>query len=153
MAFTPDGRMLITSQLGQLRVYKNGELLPTPALDISSLICTDQERGLMGVAVDPSFASNHYVYLYYSAKKTGTCEEATMSTPNTPVNRVSRFVLGDNDIVDLSSEVVLIDNIPQPYGHHLGGDLNFGPDNYLYITSGDGSCDYAGNSGCWALND
>ena len=73
LAFTPDGRMLVATQPGQLRVYKNGELLQTPALDLSGKICTNSERGLLGVAVDPNFSTNHYVYLYYTFNKFGVC--------------------------------------------------------------------------------
>src|SRR5918995_3003802 len=71
--FTPDGRMLVATQPGQLRVFKNGQLLQTPALNISSKICTNSERGLLGMAVDPNFSTNHYVYLYYSYNEFGTC--------------------------------------------------------------------------------
>jgi len=66
LAFTPDGRMLVTTQPGQLRVYKDGKLLQTPALNLGSQMCSNSERGLLGVAVDPDFATNHYVYLYYT---------------------------------------------------------------------------------------
>src|SRR5215207_10158327 len=55
LGFTPDGRMLVATQPGQLRVYKNGQLLQTPALNISSKICANSERGMLGVAVDPNF--------------------------------------------------------------------------------------------------
>src|SRR5947199_6957536 len=60
LAFTPDRRLLITQQTGQLRVYENGALLSSNTLDlnIGNLICSDFERGLLGVAVDPSFAAN-----------------------------------------------------------------------------------------------
>src|SRR5690349_6831642 len=65
LAFTPDGRLLVTTQGGDLRVYKNGALLATPALDLAA-VCTNSERGLLGVAVDPDFATNKYVYLFYT---------------------------------------------------------------------------------------
>jgi glucose/arabinose dehydrogenase/Ca2+-binding RTX toxin-like protein len=149
LAFTPDGRMLITSKGGLLRVYKDGALLP-PALDIRAKVCTERDRGVLGVAVDPSFATNRYVYLYYTYKKFGVCD---LQTSLSPVNRVSRFVLADSNVVNPASEVVLIDNIPQPGGFHDGGDLHFGKDDYLYVTSGDGGCDWQGNSGCNELND
>ena len=58
LAFTPDGRMLVATQPGQLRIYKNGQLLRTPALDTSSKICANSERGMLGVAVDPNFSTN-----------------------------------------------------------------------------------------------
>jgi glucose/arabinose dehydrogenase len=146
LAFTPDRRLLITGQGGTLRIFKNGAQLPNPALDLSAKICSDSERGLLGVAVDPAFASNHFIYLYYTFKKLGVCDASA-------VNRVSRFVLADTDVVDPASEVVLIDNIPSPAGNHNGGDLQFGKDGYLYISIGDGGCDYLGDSGCGAQND
>lgn len=144
LAFTPDKRMLITTQGGGLRVYEGGELLATPALSIpTSRICANSERGLLGVAVDPSFAANDRVYLFYTFKKSsGSC-----------VNRVSRFTLSDSNVVDAASEQVLVDNMPSPNGNHNAGDLNFGKDGNLYISIGDGGCDYAGNSGCAGQND
>ena len=90
LAFTPDGRLLITTQPGVLHVYRGGELLPRPALDLSALVCTERERGMLGVAVDPQFAANHFVYLYYTFKKFGGCD---IQSPKAPVNRVSRFTL------------------------------------------------------------
>ena len=67
LAFTPDGRLLITTQGGQLRVVENGTLLPAPALSLGSNLCTNSERGLLGVAVHPSFAGTRYVYLFYTS--------------------------------------------------------------------------------------
>jgi glucose/arabinose dehydrogenase len=146
LAFTPDRRLLITSKGGALRIYKNGALLPTPALDLSSKVCMDGERGLLGVAVDPAFTTNHTIYLYYTFKKLGVCDSSA-------VNRVSRFILGNNNVVAPASEVVMIDNIPSTAGNHNGGDLQFGRDGFLYISVGDGGCDYLGDSGCGGDND
>jgi glucose/arabinose dehydrogenase len=143
LAFTPDGRLLVTTQGGQLRVYKDGALLTTPALSFSaSTLCSNSERGLLGVAVDPDFASNRFVYLYYTHVVGGGC-----------TNRVSRFTFGTGDTADPASELVLVDNMPSPAGNHNGGDVHFGPDGYLYISIGDGGCDWAGNSGCGGDND
>ncbi len=146
--WTPDGRMLITQQSGQLRVVQNGSLLPTPALSLDNRVCSDFERGLLGVEVDPNFATNHYIYLYYTFNKFNdtptNCTHKTGSAPaDTPVNRVSRFVLGDNNSVDSASEQVLVDGMPSPNGNHNAGDLLFGKDGKLYITIGDGGRDYA----------
>ena len=69
LAFTPDGRMLVATQPGQLRIHKNGQLLAAPALNVSSKICANSERGMLGVAVDPNFSTNKYVYLYYTYNK------------------------------------------------------------------------------------
>jgi glucose/arabinose dehydrogenase len=149
LAFTPDGRMLITTQTGSLRVMQGGSLLATPALNLSAQICANSERGLLGVAVDPQFATNHYIYLYYTFKKFGVCDT---NNANAPVNRVARYVLPDNNVIDPASQVVLIDNIHSTAGNHNGGDLQFGKDGNLYISVGDGGCDYAG-SGCAGAND
>lgn len=153
LAFTPDGRLLITTQAGQLRVYQNGTLLSTPALDLTSKLCTNSERGLLGVAVDPQFATNNFIYLYYTFNKFGVCPTGQPTNASNPVNRVARFVLAANSTVNPSSEVVLIDNIVSPNGNHNAGDLRFGKDGYLYISVGDGGADYAGNSGSGGAND
>jgi glucose/arabinose dehydrogenase len=113
LAFTPDGRLLATTQAGQLRVIANDALVPTPALDLSSKICTERERGMPGVAVDPAFAQNHFIYVFYTFKKFGVCD---FNTAQSPVNRVSRFVLSDSNTVDPATELVLLDNIPAPEG-------------------------------------
>jgi glucose/arabinose dehydrogenase/PKD repeat protein len=133
IAWTPDGRALVPTKTGQVRVLQNGTLLPTPALDLSGVVCTDVERGLGGLAVHPQFATNRYVYLYYTFQKFGGCGEAE------PVNRLSRFELLPSNVIDPNSEFVLLDT-PQlaPPGHHNGGDIVFGADGYLYVTIGDG---------------
>jgi glucose/arabinose dehydrogenase len=149
VAFTPRGSMLIATQPGVLRVFRDGALRAAPPLDISAKVCSNSERGLLGVAVDPAFAANRFIYLYYTWKKTGTCPTGSATAP---VNRVSRFVLGPGDTVNPASEVVLVDNISSFAGNHNAGDLAFGPDGYLYVSVGDGGCDYAGG-GCGGAND
>jgi glucose/arabinose dehydrogenase len=151
LAFTPDGRLLIATAAGQVYVHDDGALQSPAALDISARVCSDSERGMMAVAVDPQFGSNGYVYVYYTYKKFGTCPVA----PSTqlPVNRVSRFVMGSNGVVDPNSETVLIDNIPAPQSYHIGADLHFGKDGYLYVSTGDGGCDYADPNYCDDDND
>jgi glucose/arabinose dehydrogenase len=146
LAFTPDGRLLITTQGGQVRVFQNGALLSTPAVNLNARLCTNSERGLLGIAVDPAFATNRYIYLYYTFKKTAACDA-------TAVNRVARFTLADNNAIDTATELILIDNIHSPAGNHNGGDLHFGKDGLLYVSVGDGGCDYANNSGCAGAND
>jgi glucose/arabinose dehydrogenase len=153
LAFTPDDRMLVTSKPGQLWVYKDGALLDTPALDLSPWVCDNSERGLLGVAVDPNFASNGYVYLYYTFKKFGDCPDVQPASGRRyPVNRVSRFVMSGNS-VSRASETVLIDNIPSPKGNHNAGDLHIGKDGKLYVSVGDGGCDYAEPGECQYEND
>lgn len=151
LAFTPDGRLLITTQVGVLRVVQGGTLLPTPALSFPpSSICVNSERGLLGVAVDPAFGVNRHIYLFYTFNKFNNA--CPSNTATTPVNRVSRFTLPDSNVIDPATELVLIDNMPSPNGNHNAGDLHFGRDGYLYISIGDGGCDYAGG-GCAGNND
>ena len=88
-----------------LRVVQNGTLLATPAVNLSAKLCSNSERGLLGVAVDPAFATNGYVFLYYSFDKAGDCGTGT-------VNRVSRFVMTGNT---LGGEVV------RPRQHPVSG--------------------------------
>lgn len=137
LAVTPDERLLVTTQPGKLQVVdKNGELLTSPALDLAGKVCTNSERGLLGVAVDPDFASNNYIYLYYTAYQFGGC-----------VNRVSRFTMS-GDTADPASEKKLVDNIFSTNGNHNGGDVHFGKDGYLYISVGDGGCSFANRNAC-----
>src|SRR5262245_7761744 len=131
LAFTPDGRLLVAAQFGQLRVLQNGA--STTALDLGSsgldILCANSERGLLGVVADPEFETNHFIYLYYTFKKfpnaNPACPEDDKNNPNNPVNRVSRFVLHEDNTVDMASQTILVDNIPSPRGNHNAGDLHF----------------------------
>ncbi|HVI44475.1 MAG TPA: PQQ-dependent sugar dehydrogenase [Chitinophaga sp.] len=119
LAFLPDGRILVCQEGGQLRVIKNGSLLSTPAISLSTQ--TSGERGLIGIAVDPNFSNNHYIYLYY--------------THNTgPHNRVSRFTM-NGDLA--GSETALLDLPTLVAIYHNGGGLSFGKDGKLYVSVGD----------------
>ncbi len=150
LAWTPDGRMLVTQQAGLLRVVRDGALKPTPALDLTGSDCNNSERGLLSVVVDPAFATNHYVYLYWTNNAHNSCE---MNTPAAPENRVARYVLGDDDLIDQATELVIVDHIPSPNGNHNAGDLHFGADKLLYISVGDGGCSLTDATRCQPLND
>jgi glucose/arabinose dehydrogenase len=140
LVFTPDSRLLVTTQFGEVRLVENDTLLAQPVLDLAGVLCTADEMGVLGGAVDPAFASNGYVYLYYTRNKSGVCG-----------NRVSRFTMSGSTIAP-ASELVLVDEIPAT-GNHNAGDLRFGNDGYLYVSVGDGGCDYTGDSGCAGEND
>jgi glucose/arabinose dehydrogenase len=123
MEFAPDGRLFICLQTGQVRVIKNGLLLSTPFLSLS--VDSSGERGLLGIAFDPNFVTNHFVYVYYTV-------------PTSPIhNRVSRFT-ATGDVAAAGSEVVLLDldNLSTATNHN-GGGLHFGPDGKLYIGVGE----------------
>lgn len=122
MTFAPDGRLFICQQNGQLRVIKNGTLLATPFLSVT--VNSSGERGLLGVAFDPGFATNHYVYIYYTA-----------TTP-TLHNRVSRFT-AQGDVAVAGSERILLELDDLIASNHNGGCLRFGLDGKLYIATGD----------------
>jgi glucose/arabinose dehydrogenase len=149
LAATPDGRILVVNQAGVIRVIKNGALLATPALDISANVCAHSERGLLGIAVDANFAANGYVYVYYTFKKFPKCKR---DIADVPVNRVSRFKM-KGDVIKPASEKILIDNMMSFHGNHNAGDLGFGNDGLLYVSVGDGGCDYTvGTTACDGRN-
>lgn len=123
MAFAPDGRLFVCQQGGQLRVVKNGALLATPFVSLT--VSSSGERGLLGVAFDPNFAMNNFVYLYYTA-----------TTPAIH-NRVSRFT-ANGDVAAAGSEVAILDlNNLSGATNHNGGAIHFGPDGKLYIAVGE----------------
>lgn len=147
MAFAPDGRILILERgsaggedinSASVRVFKNGVMLPTRALTVDT--CGDSERGLLGIALDPAFSTNGYVYLYYTRRSTSgsICGFNTATNGvEGPRNRVSRFTM-TGDSIDPGSERILVDNIITDVGYHNAGDLAFGADGYLYISVGEG---------------
>ena len=123
MAIAPDGRIFVCSQSGALRVIKNGVLLATPFVTLS--VDSVGERGLLGVAFDPHFTLNHYIYLYYTV-------------PGIPShNRVARFT-ANGDVVLPGSRVILLELDPLSTAtNHNGGALHFGRAGNLYIAVGD----------------
>jgi Glucose / Sorbosone dehydrogenase len=118
------GRLFITLQIGKILVYEEQQLLPTPFLDIGSLIVTGGERGLFSVAFHPNYVANGFLYVNYTDLNGDTV--------------IARYrVSVDPNVVDPASANILL-SIPQPFANHNGGQLQFGPDGYLYIGMGDG---------------
>lgn len=122
MAFAPDGRIFVAQQNGALRLIKNNALLPAAFLQLN--VNARGERGLIGLALDPGFATNQLVYVYYTL-------------PDGSRNRISRFT-GHGDVVTPGSEKIILELDPLSSAtNHNGGAMHFGPDGKLYVAVGD----------------
>lgn len=122
MTQAPDGRIFIAEQNGVLKVFKNGALLAAPFLTLN--VDDSGERGLLGIAFDPAFNTNQYIYLYYTLSSGAN-------------NRISRFT-ANGDVVVPGSEVILLNLDPLSSAtNHNGGTMQFGPDGKLYVGVGD----------------
>jgi glucose/arabinose dehydrogenase len=121
MAFAPDGRLFVCEQGGALRVIRDGLLLPDPFVMLT--VDPDGERGLLGVAFDPGFATTPYVYVYYTV-------------PSGPHNRISRF-LASGDVATGSEQILLELNTLSSATNHNGGAIHFGADGKLYAGVGE----------------
>lgn len=123
MAFAPDGRIFVAQQGGSLRVVKNGRLLSRPFVSLN--VDSRGERGLLGVAIDPDFSTNRYVYVYHTAR-----------SPRVH-NRITRFTASGDRAASSSRRTILdLDNLSSRTNHN-GGALQFGPDGKLYVAVGE----------------
>ena len=124
---TGDDRLFIIERNGTIRIIQGGTVLSPPFLDIDDRVGStgNSERGLLGLAFHPDYANNGHFYVNY--------------TNNNFDTHISRFSVSDGNpnVANANSEVVLL-TVEQPAGNHNGGDLNFGPDGYLYGSLGDG---------------
>ncbi|MBI4152261.1 PQQ-dependent sugar dehydrogenase [Candidatus Woesearchaeota archaeon] len=111
--FLPSGQLIFTERPGRVNIIENGKVIVVGEIQVNE----EAEAGLLGIAVDPDFEQNKFIYLYYTTNRG---------------NRVSRFFFDGS----LKDEVVLLDDIPSARFHD-GGRIKFGPDGKLYITTGD----------------
>ncbi|NQY08414.1 MAG: PQQ-dependent sugar dehydrogenase [Flavobacteriales bacterium] len=129
-----DERLFIVEQDGTIKIVDTlGNVNGTDFLDISSLVKTkSNEQGLLGLAFHPDYATNGYFFVHY--------------TDSDEDQQVSRFTVsaGDRDIADANTELKII-NFSQRDRYHNGGCIQFGPDGYLYIGTGDGSGNVGGD--------
>lgn len=123
LAFLPDGRLIFTERSGRVKILDKQNRQAEPIL--ISNVKQIGEGGLLGLAINPEFNINPYIYLYYTYSSNG----------DKTFNRVSRYKFVNNKFSD---EEIIVDQIPGAANHN-GGRLKFGPDNFLYITTGDAS--------------
>ena len=155
MAFVGSNSFLVLEKdTGRVRIVTNGVVQTTPAIDLA--VNNASERGLLGIAVDPNFATNRWVYLYWTCKgvaPTGTTVNACTDPPATGEdttnvletallgNRVDRFLWNGTTLSYVQNIIKLhaYQNEPNqnPAGNHNGGVIRFGPDGKLYIIIGD----------------
>lgn len=121
IAWTDNDRMLVNERTGKIRIIQNGKLQDAPLLEIKE-VSVGSEEGLMGLAIDPNYAENKFIYISYAYGK-----GSDMAI------KVVRYKDNGNSVSD---ELILIDKLPGAK-NHAGCRLRFGPDGKLYITTGD----------------
>jgi glucose/arabinose dehydrogenase/PKD repeat protein/endonuclease YncB( thermonuclease family) len=145
VAWAPDGRMFIIEKHGLVKVVKNGALLPTPVLDISDRVNDYFDRGLLGIALDPDFNNNGYIYLLY------VYEDDKNRYTTSKTSRLARYTV-QGDVASVSSETIILgrfvasgcdafpagaDCLPAESFSHSVGNVIFAPDGTLFMTQGD----------------
>jgi len=118
-------RLFVTEKLGLIKVVATGTVLAAPALDITDLVSTDSERGLVGLAFPPNFAAKQYAYIFFTDLTGAVCVDRIRVSASAP------------NVLDRSTMQSIL-RFAHPLGNHNGGQLAFGPDGYLYIGTGDG---------------
>ncbi len=122
MDMSEDGTIYVTLRNGSIRIIRNNELLAEPLITLEAPFVSQGEGGLLGIALDKDFSQNHYIYIFYSFRKGGQL-----------YNRVVRLVEANDKAV---MDKILLDYLPGNQIHN-GGRIKIGPDNKLYITTGD----------------
>ncbi len=138
LELAPDGRIFLIEIAGKLRIWKPGAgaLIDAGTVEVT----TEQENGLLGFALDPHFADNQWIYLYFSPKAVEG-------------QRLSRFTM-KGDALDLASEKILL-----TFGEqrreccHHAGSVEFGPDGCLYVSTGDNTHPHADSNGYAPLDE
>jgi glucose/arabinose dehydrogenase len=130
-----DSRIFVSQMNGKIMIFENGSVNLVPFLDISSKIKGQEFQGIFGFVFHPNYAENGYLYVHYLI-------------PDNEFSRYSRFTRNPNfpNVADSNSEQIIYE-VPYPINGHRSGDMNFGPDGFLYITTGDGAPGARGSIG------
>ena len=120
------GRLFVMEQSGRIRVVSDGTLLATPFLDLTDRTSRSGERGLLGVAFHPAYATTGHLYVNYTRNSDGATVIARYAVSASNPDRADH---------DSAVEILVV---PQPHANHNGGQLLFGPDGTLYVGMGDG---------------
>jgi glucose/arabinose dehydrogenase len=123
------GRLFVVEQGGKIRIIQNGNVLGTPYLDVSGLIVSGGEEGLLGLAFHPSYSTNGCFYVNYTTTRLN-------GTLQTAISEFHAATPGANTVNTTSEQILFTVN--QPEANHNGGALAFGNDGFLYIALGDG---------------
>lgn len=134
-----DTRLFVVERSGVVRIVKNGALLATPFADMRPRVNSLAERGLLSITFDPSYATNGWLYVYYTNANSDLVLERIGSTPG-------------SDVAATTGTIIM--TIPHGGENHHGGEIAFGPDGMLYVAPGDGGCcgdpgNNAQNLGTW----
>jgi glucose/arabinose dehydrogenase len=119
-------RLFTVEQGGTIKIYDGTQVLATPFLNIASRVLSGGERGLLGLAFDPSYSSNGFFYVYYTSQPAGAVTIARYSVTAAP------------NVANPNSELILKTQAHSDFPNHNGGSLVFGPDGCLYAGIGDG---------------
>jgi glucose/arabinose dehydrogenase len=120
-----DPRLFVVERAGRVRIIRDGTLLSSPFLDLAARVSSTRERGLLGIAFDPEYATNGRFVVNYTDLEGDTHIAAFTVSPTDP------------DQADALTEQLIL-FVDQPFETHNGGQVAFGPDGYLYIALGDG---------------
>src|SRR5579862_2001852 len=141
IAFAPDGRIFVACQAGQVFIVQNGVRVSQAFIDLRQEVLSRGDAGMLGIALDPNFASNGYVYLSYAVDP----DSDGIDTNSVAFGRVVRYQVSQSNpnVADLSSRLILIgrtwsDGTPLPWVDHAIDQLRFGTDGTLLVGIGDG---------------